>query len=82
MGQTCFKGSGIILFISSEQCHEDIDIKWTDLQPDNDERDWRDLVKLGLFMRRVALDRTLSRRCRDLGAPPQKWEQYSREGRI
>ena len=34
-------------------------------------------------MRRMALDWTLSRRQRvDFGAPPQTWEQYSREGRI
>ena len=34
-------------------------------------------------MNRVALDWTLSRIWReDLGAPPQKWEQYSREGLI
>ena len=34
-------------------------------------------------MRRMALDWALSRRCKeDLGAPPQTWEQYSREGLI
>ena len=44
------------------------------------ERGWRGLVRLGLLMRRMALDWTLSRRQRvDLGAPPQTWEQHSRE---
>ena len=47
------------------------------------ERDCRELVRLGLLMRRIALDWTLSRRLReDLGAPPQTLEQYFREGRI
>ena len=47
------------------------------------ERSWRDLVRLGLLMRRMALDWTLSRRQRvDFGAPPQAWKQYSTEGRI
>ena len=47
------------------------------------ERGWSDLVKLGLLMRWMALDWTLSRRQRvDFGAPPQMWEQYSKEGRI
>jgi len=47
------------------------------------ERDCKELVRLGLLMSRVALDWTLSRRWReDLGAPPQTWEQFSREGRI
>ena len=47
------------------------------------ERGWSDLVRLGLLMRRMALDWTLSRRQRvDFGAPPQTWEQYSKEGRI
>ena len=47
------------------------------------ERGWRDLVRLGLLMRRMALDWTLPRRQRvDFGAPPQTWEQYSKEGRI
>ena len=36
-------------------------------------------MRLGLFMRRMALDWTLSRRQTvDLGAPPQTWDQYSR----
>ena len=36
-----------------------------------------------ILMRRMALDWTLSRRQRvDFGAPPQTWEQYSKEGRI
>ena len=40
-------------------------------------------MRLGLLMRRMALDWTLSRRQRvDFGAPPQTWEQYSKEGRI
>ena len=39
--------------------------------------------ELGLLMRRMALDWTLSRRHRvDFGAPSQTWGQYSREGRI
>jgi len=47
------------------------------------ERDCKEFVKFGLLMSLVVLDWTLSRRCRkDLGAPPLKWEQYSREGRI
>ena len=47
------------------------------------ERDWRELVRFGLLMRRIALDWILSRRWReDLGAPPQMWEQYSRQGRV
>ena len=47
------------------------------------ERGWRDLARLGLLMRRMALDWTLSRRQRvDYGAPPQMWEQCSKEGRI
>ena len=47
------------------------------------ERGWRDVVRLGLLMRRMALDCTLSRRQRvDFGAPPQTWEQCSKEGRI
>ena len=47
------------------------------------ERGWRDLVRLGLLMRRMALDWNLSRRQRvDFGVPPQTWEQYSKEGRI
>ena len=47
------------------------------------ERGWNDLVRLGLLMRRMALDWTLSRRQRvDFGAPPQTWEQCSKEGRI
>ena len=38
-------------------------------------------MRLGLLMRRMALDWTLSRRQRvDFGAPPQTWEQYSKEG--
>ena len=42
-----------------------------------------DLVRFGLLMRRMPLDWTLSRRQReDFGAPPQTWEQYSKEGRI
>ena len=46
------------------------------------ERGWSDLVRLGLLMRRMALDWTLSRRQRvDFGAPPQMWEQYSKERR-
>ena len=40
-------------------------------------------MRLGLLMRRMALDWTLSRRQRvDFGAPLQTWEQYSNEGRI
>ena len=40
-------------------------------------------MRLGLLMRRMALDWTLSRRQRvDFGAPPQTWKQYSKEGRI
>ena len=40
-------------------------------------------MRLGLLMRRMTLDWTLSRRQRvDFGAPPQTWEQYSKEGRI
>ena len=40
-------------------------------------------MRLGLLMRRMALDWSLSRRQRvDFGAPPQTWEQYSKEGRI
>ena len=40
-------------------------------------------MRLGLLMRRMALDWNLSRRQRvDFGAPPQTWEQYSKEGRI
>ena len=47
------------------------------------ERDWRELVRFGLLMRRIAVDWTLSRRWReDVGAPPQTGQQYSREGRI
>ena len=47
------------------------------------ERGWSDLVRLGLLMRRMALGWTLSRGQRvDFGAPPQTWEQYSKEGRI
>ena len=39
-------------------------------------------MRLGLLMRRMVLDWTLSRRKRvDFGAPTQKWEQYSKEGR-
>ena len=46
-------------------------------------KSWRDLVRLGLLMRQMALDWTLSRRQRvDFGAPPQTWEQYSKEGQI
>ena len=37
--------------------------------------------EVGLLMRQMALDWTLSRRQRiDFGAPPQTWEQYSKEG--
>ena len=40
-------------------------------------------MRLGLLMRRMALDWTLSRRQGvDFEAPPQTWEQYSKEGRI
>ena len=40
-------------------------------------------MRLGLLMRRMALDWTLSRRQRvDFGAPSQTLEQYSKEGRI
>ena len=40
-------------------------------------------MRLGLLMRRTALDWTLSKRQRvDFGAPPQMWEHYSKEGRI
>ena len=40
-------------------------------------------MRLGLFMRQMALDWTLWRRTRvDFGAPPQTWGQYSKEGRI
>ena len=40
-------------------------------------------IRFGLLMIRIALDGILSRRWReDLGAPPQIWEQYSKEGRI
>jgi len=47
------------------------------------ERGWRELMRLGLLLRWIALEWTLSRRWREeLGAPPQIWEQYSREGRI
>ena len=47
------------------------------------ERGWSDLARLGLLMRRMALDWTLSRRqIVNFGAPPQTWEQYSKEGRI
>ena len=47
------------------------------------ERGWSDLMRLGLLMRRMALDWTLSRRQRvDFGAPPQTLEQYSKEARI
>ena len=47
------------------------------------ERGWRDLVRLGLLMGRMAFDWTLSRRQRvEFGAPLQTWEQYSKEGRI
>ena len=38
---------------------------------------------LGLLVRQMALDWTFSRRQRvDFGAPPQMWEQYSKEGQI
>ena len=40
-------------------------------------------IGFGLLMRRIAVDGILSRRWKeDLGAPPQIWEQYSKEGRI
>ena len=40
------------------------------------ERGWRDLVRLGLLMRRMALDWTLSRKQRvDFRAPPQMWDR-------
>ena len=40
-------------------------------------------MRLGLLIKRMALDWTLSTRQRvDFGAPPQTWEQYSKEGRI
>ena len=40
-------------------------------------------MRLGLLMRPMALDWTLSRKQRvEFGAPPQTWEQYSKEGRI
>ena len=40
-------------------------------------------MRLGLLMRRMALDWTLSRRQRvDFEAPPQTWEQCSKEGLI
>ena len=40
-------------------------------------------MRLGLLLRPMALDWTLSRRQRvDFGAPPQTWEQCSKEGRI
>ena len=40
-------------------------------------------MRLGLLMRQMALNWTLSRRQRvDFGAPHQRWEQYSKEGRI
>ena len=42
-----------------------------------------DLVRLGLLIRRMALDWNLPGRLRaDFGAPLQTWEQYSKEGRI
>ena len=47
------------------------------------ERGWRDLAKLGLLMRRMALDWTLSRRQTVyFWATLQTWEQYSKEGPI
>ena len=47
------------------------------------ERGSRDFFRFGLLMRRMALDWTLSRRQRvDFGVLPQKWERYSKEGRI
>ena len=47
------------------------------------ERVSRDLVRLGFSIRRIALDLTLSRRQGvDFGAPPETWEQYSKEGQI
>ena len=47
------------------------------------ERGWRDLVRLGLLMRRMALDWALSRRQRvDFGAPPQTWEQYYSSNKV
>ena len=40
-------------------------------------------MRLGLLMRRMAFELTLSRRQRvDFGAPPQTWDQYSKEGQI
>ena len=40
-------------------------------------------MRLGLLMRRMALDWTLSRRQRvDFEVPPQTRKQYSKEGRI
>ena len=40
-------------------------------------------MRLEFFVRRIALDWSLSRRQRvDFEAPPQTWEQYSKEGRI
>ena len=55
--------------------HEKIDGKWADLLPNDDERDWRDLVRLGLFMRRMALDWTLSRRFKE-----DTWEHHPKHG--
>ena len=44
---------------------------------------WRDLVRLGLLMRRMAFGWDLSSRQKiDLAAPPQTWEQHSKEGQI
>ena len=38
-------------------------------------------MRLGLLMRRITFDKTLSSRQRvDFGAPPQTWEQYSKKG--
>ena len=40
-------------------------------------------MRLGLLMRRMALDWTLLRRQRvDFEAPPQTWEQYSNKVQI
>ena len=40
-------------------------------------------MRLGLLMRQMVLNWTLSRRQRvDFGTPTQTWEQYSKEGQI
>ena len=40
-------------------------------------------MRLGLLIRRMALDWAFSKRQGvDYGAPPQTWEQYSKEGQI